>query len=228
MRALSILVFARATASLPCDTYAAAGTPCVGAFSLLRALRADYSGPLYYVRRATDNTTAAVPLSAPGGLVNASVQEEFCAGTSCAVWRIVDQSLYNNDLTPAPPGGSARHVDNGVNASALPVRMPDGSRAYGALFVHGANQGYRIDITNGVAVCVAALAPARPAPKKVLTSPSKPPHRSGNEAETIYMVTSGEYYNPDCCLCVARTFRARPIFAHSRPRGSLPPRAPPP
>jgi hypothetical protein len=143
----------------------------VGAFSLLRGLRADYGGPLYFVRRASDNTTRAVPLSAPGGLVNASAQEEFCVGTSCVVWRIVDQSLYNNDLTPAPPGGSARHVDAGVNASALPVTLPGGLRGYGALFVHGANQGYRIDITNGVAV--------------------------GNEAETIYMVTSGEHYNPE-------------------------------
>lgn len=180
MRALVLAFFAGAAASLPCDTYAAAGTPCVGAFSLLRALRAGYDGPLYYVRRATDNTTTAVPLSAPGGLVNASAQEEFCAGTSCVVWRIVDQSLYNNDLTTAPPGGSGRHVDNGVNASALPVHMPDGSRAYGALFVHGANQGYRIDITNNVAVCVAALRPVVPghAQQNVhtqVTSPSPPP-----------------------------------------------------
>jgi hypothetical protein len=166
--------FALTTSALPCDTYAAAGTPCVGAFSLLRALRAGFGGPLYYVRRASDNTTAAVPLLSAGGFVNASVQEEFCAGTSCVVWRLVDQSLYNNDLTPAPPGGSARHVDNGVDASALPVRMPDGSRAYGALFVHGANQGYRIDITNGVAVCVRAVAP-RPRPKALNPPPAFPP-----------------------------------------------------
>jgi len=165
--------FALTTSALPCDTYAAAGTPCVGAFSLLRALRAGFGGPLYYVRRASDNTTAAVPLLSAGGFVNASVQEEFCAGTSCVVWRLVDQSLYNNDLTPAPPGGSARHVDNGVDASALPVRMPDGSRAYGALFVHGANQGYRIDITNGVAVCVRAFAP-RPRPKALNPPPPSP------------------------------------------------------
>ena len=157
----------------PCDIYAAAGTPCVGAFSLLRALFASYSGPLYTVRRASDNTTRAIPLRTVGGFVDASVQETFCAGTDCAVWRLVDQSLYNNDLTVAPPGGSARHVDNGVNASALPVTLPDGTRAYGAHFEQGANQGYRIDITNSVA--------------------------RGNEPETIYMVTSGDAYNHDCC-----------------------------
>ncbi len=168
--ALSALALA---AAAPCDVYAAAATPCVGAFSLVRALFAAYSGPLYYVRRASDNTTRAVPTASAGGFADASVQEAFCAGTSCAVWRLVDQSLFNNDLTVAPPGGSARHVDNGVNASALPVLLPDGSRAYAARFVAGANQGYRVDITNGVAV--------------------------GNEAETIYMVASGEIFNGNCC-----------------------------
>ena len=158
----------------PCDLYEDAGTPCVGAFSLVRALYAAFDGPLYYVRRASDNTTRAVPLQSAGGYVNATVQEAFCFRTDCVVWRLVDQSPYNNDLTVAPPGGSARHVDNGVNASALPVRLPDGSRGYGALFVHGANQGYRIDISNGVAV--------------------------GNEAETIYMVTSANAYNEACCF----------------------------
>jgi len=177
MRIFALLLLARSAAALPCDTYAAAGTPCVGAFSLLRALRADYGGPLYYVRRASDNTTVPIPLLAPGGFVNTSAQDQFCAGTSCAVWRIVDQSLYSNDLTPAPPGGSARHVDNGVNASALPVHLPDGSLGYGALCVLGANQGYRFDLTNGVAGCVPRgprAAPRRPPPPPPLTPPSLP------------------------------------------------------
>jgi hypothetical protein len=160
----SVLLSSTALAG-PCDIYGAAGVPCVGAFSLLRALTSTYAGPLYNVRRASDNTTRAVPLLAPGGYANTTAQDDFCAGTACEVWRIYDQSAFSNDLAPAPPGGSARHVDNGVNASALPVRLPNGARGYGALFVKGLNQGYRIDITNGVAV--------------------------GNEAETIYMVTSG-------------------------------------
>jgi hypothetical protein len=200
-RALAVLIsvgLGLASAG-PCDLYDAAGSPCVGAFSLLRALYQGYAGPLYYVRRASDNNTRAIPLLSPGGYANASVQEAFCAGTSCAVWRLVDQSPFNNDLTPAPPGGSARHVDNGVNASALPVTLPNGMRAYGALFSHGGNQGYRIDITNGVAV--------------------------GNEAETVLMVTSGKYYNPDCCFDLfvhaalrAPLARVAPDFATPSPR----------
>ena len=59
-------------------------------------------------------------------------------------------------------------------ASALPVKLPDGTRAYGAHFVSGANQGYRIDISNSVA--------------------------RGNEAETISMVTAGDLYNYKCCF----------------------------
>lgn len=172
--ALSPLALSRAA---PCDVLGAAGTPCVGAFSLVRALSAAYDGPLYVVRRASDNTTAAVRTASPGGFAAAAAQDAFCAGTACTVWRLVDQSAYNNDLTVAPPGGAARHVDNGVNASALPVRLPDGSRAYGARFVAGANEGYRVDITNGVAV--------------------------GNEAETIYMVTSGQFNNDACVSRVA-------------------------
>jgi len=153
----------------PCDVYAATGTPCVGAFSMLRALFASYSGPLYVVRRASDNLTRAVPVLAPGGFADASVADSFCAGDNCTVWKLVDQSAYSNDLQPAPPGGSARHLDRGVNASALPVSLPGGGRAYGAAFISGANQGYRIDKTNAVAL--------------------------GIEAETVYMVTSGRGTN---------------------------------
>lgn len=174
-RSALLLVFFAACDAAPCDIYdAAGGAPCVAAFSLIRALYSSYAGPLYAVRRASDNTTRAVPLKTPGGFPNTTVQDEFCAGTDCAVFRIFDQSPYLNDLSLAPPGGSARHVDNGVNATALPVTLPDGSRGYGAVFVHGANQGYRIDITNNVAI--------------------------GNEAETIYMITSSDQTNPDCCF----------------------------
>jgi len=36
----------------PCDTYAAAGTPCVTAHSTVRSLSSRYDGPLYQVQRA--------------------------------------------------------------------------------------------------------------------------------------------------------------------------------
>ncbi len=68
----------------PCDIYAAAGTPCVAAFSSTRALFASYDGPLYQVRRASDGATMNVGLLRRGGYANALAQDTFCADTSCA------------------------------------------------------------------------------------------------------------------------------------------------
>src|SRR5919201_509003 len=66
-----------AAASGPCDIYASAGTPCVAAHSTTRALYAAYSGPLYQVRRSSDNATTNIsPLSA-GGVANAATQDSF-------------------------------------------------------------------------------------------------------------------------------------------------------
>src|SRR4051812_9140767 len=44
-----------ATQTGPCDIYAAAGTPCVAAHSSTRALYAAYNGPLYQVKRQSDD-----------------------------------------------------------------------------------------------------------------------------------------------------------------------------
>src|SRR4051812_39513555 len=41
-------------AERPCDIYAAGGTPCVAAHSTTRALYASYNGPLYAVKRLSD------------------------------------------------------------------------------------------------------------------------------------------------------------------------------
>jgi len=51
----------------PCDIYASGGTPCVAAHSTTRALFAAYSGRLYQVRRASDNTTRDINALAAGG-----------------------------------------------------------------------------------------------------------------------------------------------------------------
>jgi SLT domain-containing protein len=45
--ALLAIGSAASAAAAPCDIFAAAGTPCVGAFSLLRSLFNAYDGPLY-------------------------------------------------------------------------------------------------------------------------------------------------------------------------------------
>jgi hypothetical protein len=162
---------AAAAASLPCDIYASGGTPCVAAHSTTRALYAAYSGPLYQVRRSSDNTTANIfPLSA-GGVANAATQDSFCAGTSCVITVIYDQSGHGNNLTQAPGGGAAPGPDNLANATAAPVTV-GGQKAYGVYVAPGT--GYRDDSTSGIA--------------------------TGDQPEGEYAIFDGTHYNGGCCF----------------------------
>jgi len=97
---------AGAATSLPCDIYAAAGTPCVAAHSTTRALYAAYNGPLYQVRRASNGATTNIGTLAAGGYANAAAQDSFCAGTMCTITEIFDQSPQHNNLTIGPAGGA--------------------------------------------------------------------------------------------------------------------------
>jgi hypothetical protein len=69
--------------SRPCDIYAAAGSECVAAHSVVRALYSAYAGVLYTVRRERDGATATIGVMAPGGLADAAAQDRFCAGDDC-------------------------------------------------------------------------------------------------------------------------------------------------
>jgi hypothetical protein len=158
-------------ASLPCDIYASAGTPCVAAHSTTRALYASYSGPLYQVRRSSDNATTNIsPLSA-GGVANAAAQDSFCAGTTCVITEIYDQSGHGNNLTDAPGGGAAGGPDALANATAAPV-MVGGHKAYGVYV--SAGTGYRDDSTSGIA--------------------------TGDAAEGEYAIFDGTHVNNGCCF----------------------------
>src|SRR5258708_36391420 len=95
-----------AATSLPCDIYASAGTPCVAAHSSVRALFGAYSGNLYQVKRASDNTTTNIGTLSVGGYANAAAQDSFCSGTTCTVTILYDQSGKNNHLTIGPAGGN--------------------------------------------------------------------------------------------------------------------------
>ena len=162
---------ARAATEQPCDIYAAAGTACVAAHSTTRALYAAYDGPLYQVRRASDSTTTNIyPLSA-GGVANAATQDSFCAGTTCVITEIYDQSGHGNNLTDAPGGGAAGGPDNLANATAAPVTV-DGHEAYGVYVAPGT--GYRDDSTSGIA--------------------------TGDEPEGEYAIFDGTHYNGGCCF----------------------------
>src|SRR5437660_9473130 len=83
----------------PCDIYASGGTACVAAHSTVRALFSAYSGRLYQVKRASNGATLDIGTLAAGGYANANAQDQFCAGTTCTITILYDQTSRHNDLT---------------------------------------------------------------------------------------------------------------------------------
>ncbi len=167
----------------PCDIYAAGGTPCVAAHSTTRALYASYNGPLYQVMRLSDGAVKNIgvvrPHGAPfpdaGGYADAAAQDAFCAGTTCLITRIYDQSGHGNDLTQAPRGGFSGPAMGGYNnlpvAGMAPVTV-GGHKAYGVFIEPG--MGLRDNDTNGIA--------------------------AGDQPEGMYWVIDGQHYNNGCCF----------------------------
>jgi non-reducing end alpha-L-arabinofuranosidase len=162
---------AQAASQGPCDIYAAGGTPCVAAHSTTRALYAAYDGNLYQVRRSSDNTTLNIGVTSAGGYANAAAQDSFCAGTTCVITEIYDQSGRGNNLTDAPAGGAAPGPDGLAVATAAPTSL-NGHEAYGVYIVPG--DGYRDDATNGIA--------------------------TGDNPESEYAIFDGTHVNGGCCF----------------------------
>ncbi|NBH05997.1 arabinofuranosidase catalytic domain-containing protein [Amycolatopsis sp. SID8362] len=166
---------AQAATQGPCDLYAAGGTPCVAAHSTTRALYGAYNGALYQVRRASDNATRDIGVLSAGGVANAATQDSFCAGTTCLITVIYDQSGRGNHLTQAPPGGfsgpAAGGYDNLANAAAAPITV-GGQKAYGVFVAPGT--GYRNNNATGTA--------------------------TGDQPEGMYAIFDGTHYNGGCCF----------------------------
>jgi len=154
----------------PCDILDAAGTPCVAAHSVVRALYAKYAGPLYRVLRDSDKAGLDIGIS-PSGLAMTAVQDAFCKGTACYILRIYDQSPRINHLDTAPPGRACNRPMSPTNASREQASL-GGRTVYGAYFE--GNMGYRNDNTSGVA--------------------------TGEMEQTMYMVTRGDHVNGGCCF----------------------------
>jgi hypothetical protein len=154
----------------PCDIYAGGGTACVAAYSTVRALYHGYFGPMYQVTRASDGSSKQIWTSRPGGYADAAAQTAFCAGTTCTISRIYDQSGHGNTLGIEPIGGNGS-PDVGAIANALPVTI-DGHLVYGVSVQAGV--GYRNDVTNGVP--------------------------TGRQPQGAYMVTSGTHVDDLCCF----------------------------
>ena len=144
----------------------------MAAHSTTRALYAAYNGPLYQVRRASDNGITNISPLRAGGVANAATQDSFCWGTSCVITEIYDQSGKGNDLTDAPGGGPAGGPDGLANATAAPTTVR-GHKAYGVFIAPG--YGYRDDdSTRNIA--------------------------TGNNPESEYAIFDGTHFNGGCCF----------------------------
>jgi hypothetical protein len=157
----------------PCDIYAAGGTPCVAAHSTTRALLHAYSGRLYQVRRASDGGTRDIGVLSTGGAADAAAQDAFCAGSTCVVTVVYDQSGHGNDLwyqgsTVVP--GSSQSSPARATSESLTV---GGSKAY-SLYINPGNSYWRDGHLTGVP--------------------------TGSAPEGMYMVTSGTHVNSGCCF----------------------------
>jgi hypothetical protein len=160
----------------------------VAAHSTVRLLLGTYTGPLYQVRRASDSKTQDIEFLPQVGVADSAAQDTFCTGTTCTISVVYDQSGKANHLKRSQGGGEVcRHQDLEAVATALPLTL-NGHRVYGIKVVSddnggctppagGEGTGYRLDKTTGIA--------------------------TGDDAETEYMVTSGDtqaYGNSGCCF----------------------------
>jgi non-reducing end alpha-L-arabinofuranosidase len=182
-------------AELPCDIYAKAGTPCVAAYSTTRALFARYDGPLYEVERAFDGEAINIGVLAPGGYADAALQNAFCAGTTCVIEKVYDQTANHNTLVPQGPTtalySNTSYSHQPVSATALPVRA-GGYAVYGMKFQSGSPTGLPCP-TSGT--CLANRGEAynngHMRAKGVAV---------GAEPESVYAVFGGTYTGSDCCF----------------------------
>ena len=167
----------------PCDIYAAGGTPCVTAHSTTRALFSGYDGPLYQVKRTSDDAVKDIGLVAPagppspdaGGYADAAAQDAFCAQKDCVISVIYDQSGHGNDLLQAPPGRFVGTEPGGYDTLPIADMAPitiGGHPAYGAFIMPG--MGFRNNNAVGLA--------------------------KDDEPEGIYYVIDGSHYDSGCCF----------------------------
>jgi non-reducing end alpha-L-arabinofuranosidase len=157
--------------NLPCDSYSAGGTPCVAAHSTVRALYKSYAGNLYQVRRASDNTTRNIGVLSTGGRANAATQDSFCAGTSCVITIVFDQSGHGNDLAYQGSGGAG---GQDTPASATRESLTVGGNKVYSLYINPGNSYWRNGSSSGVP--------------------------TGSAPQGVYMVTSGTHVNSGCCF----------------------------
>ena len=127
---------------------------------------------------------------ASNGLAHIQIQREFCGveAEECQIVRIYDQSPNGNHLDIAPGGGACPLTDSGVFAEKAPV-LVNGVELVGAYFE--GYMGYRNIHTKNIA--------------------------TGDEPETMYMLTRGDHYNGGCCF----DFGNAEVDSHDDGKGTM-------
>ena len=159
-----------AASTAPCDILAAAGTPCVAAHSMVRALYATtpMGAPLYTVYREDDRLSTKTITVNSKGMADTDAQDAFCNGQwgHCIVL----------DLRPEPerqrpesrPGGAAAIRIRANVGGAVDAQRPQGGGA------PTGGMGYRRENTTNIA--------------------------DKDEPESMYMVAVATHYNDGCCF----------------------------
>jgi hypothetical protein len=160
-------------APCPCDIYKTAGMPCVAAHSMVRALYESYNGPLYQVRRTSDNATMDIKVLSPGGFANTAVQDSFLNNKPGTISIIYDQTSNHNDLAKSPVVHWLSNGGNEANAANGQIKV-DGHTIHGIYVTAYSNVAYRNNATKGIA--------------------------TGDQAEAMYMVVDGKRYSDQCCF----------------------------
>jgi hypothetical protein len=161
-----------AAATCPCDIYKNGGTPCIAAHSTVRLLVSTYTGPLYQVRRSSDNTTRDISAVIGGTAADGAAQDAFCSGTNCVITKIYDQSGKGNFVEYQGTGSSVGGVSNPAVATADSLHL-GGKKVY-SLYIKQGMSYWRNGSLSGVP--------------------------TGSAPEGVYMVTSGKHYNNLCCF----------------------------
>jgi hypothetical protein len=145
---------------------------------MVRLLSNTYSGLLYQVRKGASSsntgTGGAVQdiRAAADGFADTAVQYSFCAGSTCTVSVLYDQSGKGNDLTVAKKGcGTGTLAEDDYESSATRSVTVGGRKVYG-LYMKP-HEGYRNNSTSAMP--------------------------TGNVAQGIYAVVDGKHYSAGCC-----------------------------
>jgi len=161
-----------AAATCPCEIYKNGGTPCIAAHSTVRLLVSAYTGPLYQVRRSSDNTTKDISPISGGTAADGASQDAFCKGTQCVITKIYDQSGKGNFVEYQGAGSSVGGVANPAVATADSLHL-GGHKVYSVYIQQGMSY-WRNGSLSGVP--------------------------TGAAPEGVYMVTSGKHSSNLCCF----------------------------